>query len=121
MSLANKKAEQLRRLAAESGDRAKIDAVQSFSIVVGERLGLDDEALWSWRCGIVWHMCGRPAELAGAARLIQHPELFRLVAECAGVWMEGGPPDIGVAVEPQVLEAWEYALTVVMPMEPGQG
>lgn len=119
MCLANPKAELLRELAAASPNRLEIDAVQAFAVVAGDHLGLSEEVLWSWRCGIVWQMAGQPQELAGEAGSIQEPDLYREVSACAGAWRQGRAPDLEVAGRPEILAAWEYAQSVVIPLDLG--
>lgn len=117
MCLANPKAELLRELAAASPNRPEIDAIQAFVVVAGDHLGLTEEVLWSWRCGIIWQLGGQPPELRTEAESIQEPDLFREVSACAGAWRQGKAPDMAVAGRLEILAAWEYAQSVVIPLE----
>lgn len=117
MCLANPKAELLRELAAASPNRSEIDAVQAFIVVAGDHLGFTEEVLWSWRFGVVWQLGGQPQALAREAESILEPDLYREVSACAGAWRQGKAPSMAVAGRPEILAAWEYAQSVVIPME----
>jgi len=107
----------LRELVAESGDPEKIDALQSFTVCMGARLGVDEETLWIWRCALVWWMTGRPSELEEYVGLMTQKELYVSVAECAGAWLVDMPPSMEIAKSLDVLEAWEYTVSVILPLK----
>lgn len=117
MFLEKTRAKLLRDLVAASGNRAEIDALQSFTVTMGERLGVDEEALWIWRCALVWWMTGKPVELEEFVGLMTHKELYVAVSQCAGAWLVDTPPTIELAQSPEVLAAWEYARSVIVPVQ----
>jgi hypothetical protein len=117
MFLEKTRAKLLRNLVAESGDRERIDALQSFTICMGDRLGVDEETLGIWRCVLVWWMTGKPVELEECVGLMTQKELYVSVAECAGAWLMDMPPSLEIARSDKVLEAWEYTASVIVPMK----
>ncbi|MFM9872583.1 MAG: hypothetical protein ACKVQS_03840 [Fimbriimonadaceae bacterium] len=111
------RAKLLRDLVAESGNRAEIDALQSFTVTMGERLGVAEDVLWVWRCALVWWMSGKPVELEDCIGMMTQKELYASVADCAGAWLVDTPPTIEIAKLQEVLEAWEYTASVILPLK----
>ncbi len=116
MFLEKTRAELLRSLVADREDRDQIDALQSFTVCMGERLGVEEEALWIWRCAVVWWMTGRPVELEESIGLLTHKELYSVVAQCAGAWLGGIEPSLDIAGSQEALDAWKYTADLIVAL-----
>lgn len=129
------KAEVLRELAVRSGNRARIDRLQTMVICLGERLGMSEDELWAWRSAVVAGEAGQVLEVEEIQELgfeevwltIVESRLFQLCCVVADAWNRGWEAEeenladwtldqVGALIDEPVREAFGYAVGVILPM-----
>ena len=131
----NRKANVLRELATRSGNRSRIDRLQSMVVCLGDRLEVGEEELWAWRSAIVAGEAGQTVDFKVIQAIgfeanwmiMAEERLFQMCCLVADAWnqcwedevddSEGWVVDrVAALVEDRVVAAFRYAVEVILPI-----